>query len=242
MAEPDVVTPSKYPQIAQIIVFNTIPLIGILFFHWDAALLILAYFIETIVALLFHAVRLWYVNYRWGNEPETKSRVVNQQLMNSGQGMSASWLPIFTLVFFGFFCFVQLMVLGGFANRAFPEGIFTSMYQAATGKLAWAVSSFIFLQLSRFFMEVIRGEYAFTPAKALFFQPFRRILVQQLTVILGGFFIIFGGTTPYVFILVLVNLFIDLFLLFIDNKKLKTLVTKSAPEAEKHYEELKKML
>lgn len=44
------------------------------------------------------------------------------------------------------------------------------------------------------------------------------------------------------FILVLVNLFIDLFLLFIDNKKLKTLVTKSAPEAEKHYEELKKML
>lgn len=242
MDEKTVAKTSRYSLLAQIIVFNTIPLIGVVFYHWNAGLLILAYFMETIVALLFHAMRLWYVHFRWGSHPETKSRGADLAKANGGNSMSGVFLPVFMLAVFGFFCFVQLMVMGGFAEKAFPGGIFHNMYKAATGELVWVLASFTFLQLSRFFMEVIREEYRYTPSEALFFQPFRRILVQQLTVILGGFFIVFGGTTPYVFVLVLVTLAIDLFFFFINNKKLKAFVTKNDPEAEKHYEEMKKMM
>ncbi|MBI1224280.1 MAG: hypothetical protein GC192_03500 [Bacteroidetes bacterium] len=233
---------TRISQLAQIVIFNAIPLFGILYLGWSAKLLILAYFLETIIAIVFHALRLWYVNYRWGNEPETKSRAAEIARMNKGQGMPASCLPLFMLVFFGFFCFVQLFVLGGFANEAFPEGIFTSMYQAAKGELAWVVLSFTFLQTVRFFMEVIRSEYAFTPSEALFFQPFRRILTQQLTVILGGFIILFAGANSYIIILVLVTIAIDLFFFFINNEKLKAFLTKGDPKAEKDFEELKKMM
>lgn len=229
-------------QLAQILVFNSIPVIGVLYLGWSARLLILAYFIETIIAIVFHAVRLWYVNFRWGNEPETKSQAAILSRMNKGQGMPASCLPIFMLVFFGFFCFVQLMVLGGFAEKAFPEGIFQSMYQAVRGELAWVVLSFILLQTTRFFMEVIRNEYAYTPSEALFFQPFRRIFTQQLTVILGGFIILFAGANSYIIILVLINIALDLFFYNINNEKLKAMMTKGDPEAEKSFEELKKMM
>ncbi len=212
-----------------------------MFMKWDAALLILAYFLETFIAMLFHAVRLWYVDFRWGDHPETRSKAAEMAKANGGSSIPAKILPIFMLVFFGFFCFVQLFVLGGFAQKAFPKGIFYSLYEAATGNLVWVLISFSFLQLSNFVKEVIREQYRFTPSEALLLQPFRRILVQQLTVILGGFFILFGGANAYVIILVLVNLAIDLFFFFINNAKLKALVTKNDPEAEKSYEELKKM-
>ncbi len=242
MAELNENKTSRNILLAQIILFNLIPLIGVLFFHWNAALLILVYFLETMIAMLFHAVRLWYVNYRWGNHAETKIKATELAKLNNGQSMPASCLPIFMLVFFGFFCFVQLFVLGGFAEKAYPGGIFHNMYEAATEKVTWVLISFSFLQLSQFIMEVIREQYRYTPSEALLLQPFRRILVQQLTVILGGFFILFGGATTYVFILVLVNLGIDLFFFFINNKKLKAFMTKNDPAAEKNYEEMKKIL
>lgn len=221
MSETDKSKYTKVLQLSQIFVFNAIPLIGVLYFGWSAKLLILAYFIETIIAVLFHAVRLWYVNFRWGHAPETKLKAEELSKRNNGQSIPAAILPLFMLAVFGFFCFVQLFILGGFAEKAFPEGIFTSMYNAATGELTWVVTSFIFLQLSRFFMEVIRSEYAFTPSEALFFQPFRRILTQQLTVILGGFMLLLAGTNSYAIILVLVSVAIDLFFFFINNKKLR---------------------
>lgn len=231
----------KSVRLAQIVLFNSVPAVGVLFFGWDAKLLILAYFTETLIAILFHALRLWYVNFRWGSEPETKYKAAELERANGGQRMPVSFLPVFMMAFYGLFCFVQLMILGGFAEREFPDGIFTHLYRAAIGPLAWAIGSFVFLQTSRLFMEAIRSEYAFTPAEAIFFQPFRRILVQQLAVILGGFFILLSGVFVYVFLLVLVNLALDLFFFFIDNAKLKSILTKGDPEAVRSYEELKKL-
>jgi|GEM_PF-1507232 len=242
MTETDKSKYNRVLQLAQILVLNAIPVVGVLYFGWSAKLLILAYFLETIIAILFHALRLWYVNFRWGNEPETKRQAAELAKQNNGQGIPAAFLPIFMLSVFGLFCFVQLFVLGGFAEKAFPEGIFTSIYRAATGELSWAIISFIFLQISRFFMEVIRSEYAFMPSETLFFQPFRRILTQQLTVILGGFFLLFAGANSYIIILVLITIAIDLFFFFIHNEKLKTIMTKNDPKAEAHYDELKRMM
>lgn len=234
--------PSKYPLLIQIIVFNLIPIYGVLFEKWDARLFILAYFIETIIAMLFHTVRLYYVHFRWGNEPKTKNRAMELNSANGGGSMPGSIVPMFMLAVFGFFCFVQLFVLGGFANKAFSGGIFHHLYLAITSDLTWVVVSFFFLQLIQLVAEVIREQYAFVPVEALLMQPFRRILVQQLTVILGGFFILFSGPQVYVFVLVLVNICIDLFFVFMDNPKLRAMVTNNDPAAEKQYDDMKRMM
>ena len=99
-----------------------------------------------------------------------------------------------------------------------------------------------FKSWTRWIKEVITGKYAGVPVEQLFFQPFKRIFVQQLTVILGGFFILFGGTQPYLIILVLINLAADLFFFFIENAKLKAMMTHGDPEAEKKFDDMKRMM
>jgi hypothetical protein len=224
-----------------LIVLNLIPLWGVLFLKWDARLLILSYFLETIIAMLFHAVRLWYVNWRWGDLPQTRER--SAQLATKGSAnIAPNLLPLFMLAVFGLFCIVQLFILGGFAEKVFPGGIFRSLYQAATGELQWVLASFSLLQLWQFFMEVFNGQYAGVPTVELFFKPFRRIFVQQLTVILGGGFALMSGGTAFLVILVGINLISNLFFFFINNAKLKAAVTRHDPVAERHYEEMKKLM
>lgn len=233
---------SNISQLSQIIVFNLVPVYGVLFLKWDARQVILAYFMETIIALLFHAVRLWYVHFRFGNMPETLENTRKLEAAGNTTPMNPVFVPLFMLAVFGFFCFVQLLILGGFADKVFPDGIFSAMYQLAKGELAWVMVTYTLLQLIRFSKEIITRQYAGVPPIELFFQPFRRILVQQLTVILGGFFILFGGAHQYVIVLVLVSLIADLFIFFIGNSQLKAIMTKDDPERKKAYEEMERAM
>jgi hypothetical protein len=233
---------AKLFRLSNIILVNLIPLYGVIFLGWDAHELILAYFLETIIIVLFHAVRLWYVHWRWGDLPETEAQRMKYKPQNGATQMPGSWMPIFILLFCGIFIFVQSMILGGFAEKAFPDGIFTAMYRAAFGNLAWVLVSFTMMQLVIFIREIITNKYAGMPAEEIVLQPFRRILVQQLTVILGGFVVMFGGGIAYLFIMVLVNIAADLFGFFIDNARLKLAMTQGDPEKEKSFEELKKIM
>jgi Family of unknown function (DUF6498) len=235
-------TPSKIGRLTEVLVMNLIPLYGVFFLGWDAKLFILSYFLETMILILFHSVRLWYVHARWGNTPEVLEQRQKFQPTNGNSSLPPNILPLFLLVFCGIFIFVQTLILGGFAERAFPDGIFTAMYRAAQGELAWVLGGFAVVQLFIFMREIISSKYAGMPAEELFFQPFRRIFVQQLTVILGGFVVMFGGGTAYLFVLVLVNIAADLFGFFIDNAKLKAALVQGDPEREKQYEEMKKVL
>jgi hypothetical protein len=61
-------------------------------------------------------------------------------------------------------------------------------------------------------------------------------------VILGGFVVVLGGGTAYLVVLVLVNIAVDLFALFIDNAKLKAAMVQGDPEREKQYEEMRKAM
>lgn len=233
---------SRMLGLAFLVVLNFIPIYGVLFLKWDALLLIFSYFWETIIAILFHALRLWYVHWRWGDLPTTKANAAILAKSNGSTTIPPRLLPIFMLSVFGLFCFVQLFVLGGFAEKILPDGVFTSMYQAAKGKLAWALLSFVMLQFVQLFTEIARSKYEGVPAEELFFQPFRRIFVQQLVVILGGLFVLFGGLRSYLILLALLNLAADLFFYFIESAKLRAFVTRQNPEAENQYNELKKMM
>lgn len=233
---------SKFFRLSNIILMNLIPLFGVLYLGWDARALILAYFLETIIVVLFHAIRLWYVHWRWGNLPETEARRLQYKPTNGAAQMPGSFMPIFLLLFCGIFIFVQSFILGGFAEKSFPNGIFQAMYEAAIGSLAWVLISFSMWQLVVFTREIITNKYEGWPAEELVLQPFKRIMVQQLTVILGGFVIMFGGGMAYLVVLVMVNIAIDIFGFFIDNAELKLAMTKGDPEKEKQYEEMKKLM
>ena len=147
MIEPAAAKISRISHLTLIIVFNLIPLYGVLILKWDARLLILTYFWETIIAVLFHAVRLWYVHLRWGSLPETKERSKLLAKESGSTPMNPFFVPLFMLVLFGFFCFVQMIIMGGFAEKYFPGGALKTMVQAAKTDLAWVLVSFSLFQI-----------------------------------------------------------------------------------------------
>jgi hypothetical protein len=233
---------SRILDFIQLVVLHLIPLYGVIFLHWDTRLLICTYFIETVLIVIFHAIRLQIVQYRYGHLAETAAKSKKLAESHGSTTMPSQFIPIFSLIVFGFFCFVQILIMGGFASEAFRPHVFAAMYQAARGPLFWVLISFAVLQLQQLIAELISEKYAGTPVEELFFKPFRRIFVQQLTVILGGFFMLFGAHQWYLILLVLINLAVDLFAFFIENKRLRSALTHNDAKAEAQYDELKKMM
>lgn len=242
MAESSTNNRSRQMTLAYLVLLNLIPLYGVFGMGWDAKLLLLAYFMETIIAVLFHAIRLWYLHWRWGKLPESLENAKTLAAATGATTIEPSFLPLLMLAVYGMFWSVQLMVLGGFAEKTFPEGIFTSLWYYSQHELAWVTIGCTAIQFMRLVREVFTNQYRAVPIEQLFFQPFRRILIQQLVVILGGFFLVFGALRPYLFLLVALNLAVDLFAFYIENTKLRVFATGNDPVKEKQFDEMKRML
>jgi len=62
----------------------------------------------------------------------------------------------------------------------------------------------------------------------LMFQPYGRIFIQQLTVLLGSMFLVLGGGKVFVLIFALVKIFVDVYINYdnILNKTMESVETK----------------
>jgi hypothetical protein len=57
---------------------------------------------------------------------------------------------------------------------------------------------------------VITGQYKIIPMMILMFQPYMRIFIQQVTVILGSIFLLFGAGKIFITVFALVKIFFEL--------------------------------
>jgi hypothetical protein len=105
----------------------------------------------------------------------------------------------------------------------------------------WPLMVFTAVQVQVILVEYFSGRYENTKAEEFFFRPFRRILTQQLVVILGSFLVLFGGHKAYTFLLVAINFAFDLLFFYLTPKAVNRTV-KLSPEAQKNLEELDKMM
>ncbi len=227
------------PYWVKIVLMNAVPLIGVVFYGWDAQMIVIVYMLETIVVGLAHLLRMMLVHGLYGRKAGTLARLADIRAGHGPEGgISGGVLIPFFAVHYFFFIFVQGFVYSGFTHEKTGQ-ILHDFYVAIQGEARWALLAFGVLQVLHIGEELVSGVHRHTPIDDIFFKPYKRIFVQQLVVILGAFFISFGFKQmgPFI-VLVLVKTGLDLLLAYIGNIRLRSLATAGDAEKEKSWDEM----
>ncbi|MCC5788983.1 MAG: hypothetical protein JJT75_05070, partial [Opitutales bacterium] len=213
------VTISKAPLLA-LILANLFPLIGVLFFDWDAGMVVIAYWFENLVIGFYTIGRIILAS-----EPENNSRPSSPGGVTSMHLSKILMVPFF-IVHFGGFCAVHGMfvlgmtgVLSGENDEAVsgimgeggilmvPQVVLTLLGElfaaAPQGLILLLIGLFVSHGISFIFNYVRRGEFRKTSPNAQMFAPYGRIVVIHVALIGAGFFIIqTGSPLPLVLLLI----------------------------------------
>jgi len=194
-----------------LIVVNLVPLYGVLFAGWNAAMVFLVYCLETVIVGIFNVLKMAMVTVfirpkeNWNN--------------NGNISLQPGWTFILFFIFhYGFFVFVQTQLFFGVSGLIKDGSIFGNYARIPAllgneGKMLL----FIFIAyytMQNFFDFFRSGEYRTITLSKLMFQPYLRIVIQQLIVILGSMFLTFGAGKIFMLIMVLVKIYFEIFFNF----------------------------
>lgn len=179
-----------------LILSNLIPLIGATFFGWDIFALLFSYWLETIIIGAYNVPKLIRVCSR-DNLPQIKI---------NGQDVGLRLrLPIY-IGFYVIHFFSFILATGVFLFKFFWPSNVDLIFVLLT-----AVSTIISHGFSFKTNFLDRKEYVGVSPNYQMYQPYRRVLVILVVVILGGFIIGFQeNKTPALVFLVIIKTFIDL--------------------------------
>ena len=181
---PSMTSPSGLALIAA----NLVPLGGVLFFGWDLSSVIVLYWAESAVIGFYTALKMAIV----------------------GKFAALFAVPFFVGHFGGFMALHFLFIYSFFVRGLNPAGTEPGVREALVGVFLPVWSSLAALFISHgisFFSNFIgRREYAGATIKGLMTAPYNRIVVMQITVILGAWIIIlFKSPVPALALLVLLK-------------------------------------
>ena len=193
-----------------LIAANIVPIIGAWFFHWDPRQIFMVYALETVIIGFFTLVKMGIV---------TAFRK-KDTWYNEGKSMQVSGLffMFFFLVHYGLFVAIQtgIFVQISGMSKDFKIGFFDFFlhWPQYLGKdayymLAGFVISYGFNMLWNF---VRPGYYRTVSLSLLMFQPYIRIFIQQLTVIIGSMFLSFGAGKIFIIVFALAKTFFEVFI------------------------------
>lgn len=178
------------------ILANLVPVYGVWFQGWDAREAFLVYCFETIIIGIFTLLKLGITGYFKGSD--------DWQSNEKKLKMPALGFMIFFIVHYGMFVAIQLTIFFSVSGIGTGSGFFSFM-----NDLPELISPEVMLMLGVFVISygfrnlndyILTGEYKTAPMSFLMFQPYARILVQQLTVILGSIFLSFGAGKVFILI------------------------------------------
>jgi hypothetical protein len=143
----------------------------------------------------------------------------------------------FFIVHYGIFAAVQTSIFAGSANINPPGSgllyFFFHWYSFINKDIAFMLCGFIVSWLARSFIPfIVNREYKTTSMMRLMFQPYGRIFIQQLTVLLGSMFLVLGGGKVFVLVFALVKIFVEVYMNF-DNILNRSLESMDKPEEKK---------
>lgn len=194
-----------------LVLVNLIPLYGVWFEGWSASEVFLVYCLETVIIGLVNVLKMASVTLF------VKKSDVWQNAGSSS--MQSGWFFIFFfIVHYGFFVFIQTQLFFGVSGMI-PNGSMLGNYAqipvllGANGKLLLLI--FItYYTLQAFFEFFMTGNYKTISMGRLMFEPYIRIFVQQVVVILGSIFLQFGAGKIFVLVFVVAKIFFELFINF----------------------------
>jgi hypothetical protein len=187
------------PSVLWLILANLGPLFGVFFLHWQVFPILLLFWIENVMVGLFNALKMLLATPKVISIWLAKLFIIPFFCVHYG---------LFTLVHgvfvFGFF--------GGYFGEldGFPNA--DSVFQViADFQLGWAVLALFLSHLVSFVINYVgKGEYKQSKLMELMFQPYSRVVILHVTIIIGAFLAVLAKAPASVLvILILLKIFID---------------------------------
>lgn len=173
--------PKKSSSVYALVIANIVPLFGIIFFGWDATMVLYLYWAENIVVGFYTVLRIVAVRASLGKKLVT--------------------IPFF-IFHFGFFTFghgVFVFVLSRIASGertmpANPTDAIISMIQL----IGFALFPIFISHGISFWKNYIgNNEYTRDNIDSIMSRPYSRIVVTHITLIIGGGAVIASSQTPF---------------------------------------------
>lgn len=205
--------PSRWPLSAFVLLAsNAIPLVGVLLHDWTVFQILLLYWCENVTVGVFNVLRMVCA------QPKS-------ELIWAGK----LFLIPFFVVHYGMFTFVHgMFVLGLFGGAAVRFGalswasLLTAVRGAGIGvPLGAMLASHGF---SFFHNYLAGGEYQRVQLSQLMFQPYGRVMLLHVTVLIGAFLATtFGSPLPALVLLIALKTTLDLWAHLKERRKLGSL-------------------
>jgi len=196
-----------------LIVANLIPVIGVWFLNWSAKEVFLVYCLETIIIGGFTLIKLLITGL-----------IVKKDEWQTTGGSSMKqpfwFFMFFFLIHYGFFVAIQMVLFFAASGIGDQYGItfanfFSKWPSLLTNDAYIMLGVFIVSYGFRLTTDfILTGDYKTSSLGYLMFQPYGRIFVQQVTVILGSMFLSFGAGKIFIFIFALIKIFFEVFINF----------------------------
>jgi hypothetical protein len=190
-----------------LIAANVLPLFGVLLLGWDTFSIIALYWVENVIIGAINVLKMLACNphpeeINWSHmKPTYRLYQVGLQSQRSGSDRGVQianqfaklfFVPFF-VVHYGLFCLVHgaiLFAIFGHDSHAFglSDEIrnFTDVFTAE--RMWWCIAAIAASHLYSFCVNYIgRGEYRRTIVELQMFQPYGRIVILHIAIILGGF-------------------------------------------------------
>ena len=203
------------PSIIALITVNLLPLIGVLFWEWDVAMIILLYWVENLLIGFYNILKMLFVQVPAPIQHLGKLFIIPFFCIHYG-GFCAGH-GFFLLFFFGMSENMDAMM----QNISWPGpliflqllvGVVMALWENHPEGMGWLVTG-LFLSHGISFVQhyIVGKEYATITEKELMGQPYARIVVMHIAIIFGGGALMaLGSPVPLLCILILLKIGMDI--------------------------------
>lgn len=195
-------SPSEFllPSAGLLIIANLVPIYGVFFLDWNVFPILLLFWMENVLMGLFNVVKMLMVNPSSAGAWGAKLLIIPFFFFHYGMFTLAHGIFVFAL-------------FGGYFNEleGFPTA--DSLVQVISDfQLDWAILALFLSHAISFVLNYVgRGEYKKAKLKELMTQPYGRVVILHITIIIGAFLVMLTNAPIFVLvILLLLKIFIDI--------------------------------
>ena len=190
-----------------LVAFNLIPLVGVLFWGWNVATLLVLYWVENGIVGILNVPKMLLA--RGPASPSEGELRINGRVSTSSAGM-----VVFFLIHYGIFWFVHgifVWTLPTFASFGGVSGVSGSRGPDLSA-VAWGALGLAISHGASFVMNFLgRKEYLRVSPGSQMFAPYGRLLILHMAIILGAFVsILIGSPVGALAVLVILKTIVDL--------------------------------
>jgi hypothetical protein len=198
-------TPTDLLLIAALLV----PVYGVLFLEWEPRKIFFIYCLESLLIGLFTLIKM-------GITTSVKKKDIWE---NNGSKtmMHGSFFMLFFFVHYGFFMAIQIFIFSKTMSLNGKEMTITDFllhWPAYIGNEGYiALGIFVLAYGAKQMTEfVLSGQYKTVSLSSIMFEPYLRVFIQQFTVILGSFFLLFNAGKLFILVFALARIAFEVLL------------------------------